>query len=114
MSDRKGTRGGYGEWGFEIEPNRVNGVTDLRFGMLVGPYKFPLHQEIVLYRGMRVRNTVWYEDAFLAALDHAIAERWPPEAVWPHYDTLVKLRLAEEERRRELAKKQAEERKKAA
>lgn len=114
MSDRKGTRGSYGEWGLEIEPSRVRGVTDLRFGMLVGPYKFPLHQEIVLYRGMRVRNTVWYEDAFLTALDHAIAERWPPEAVWPHYDTLVEKRLAEEERRRELGKKLAEGREGAA
>ena len=95
MSDRKGTRGGYGEWGFEVEPNRVKGVTDLRFGMLVHPYQLPLHQEIILYRGMRVRNTVWYEDTFLKALDHAIAERWSPEMVWPYYDVLVEQRVTQ-------------------
>ena len=87
-------RGGYGEWGFEIEPQRVRGVTDRRFAEIMEPYRLPLHQEIAIYRGMRGRKTGWYVDIFHQAMREAIENRWPPNKLWIRYDALVEQREA--------------------
>ena len=89
-------RGKYGDGGWvEVDPLRTSGLTDERIMGLLAPYGFPLHQQIVLYRGARTRRTIWFEDLFWEALHRALADRWVASWVWPYYDVLVEQRVTQ-------------------